>query len=59
MEPLFSLLILGLVLALIYWVVSTFISGRPLQIVGVLFALILVVYALRAFGILGGGPLRL
>jgi hypothetical protein len=46
-----TLLIIGLLLALVYYVVSMFISGKPLQIIGVILALIFLLYALRALGV--------
>lgn len=54
MEPLIAIVVITLLLALVYWGVSTFISGTPLRIVGLLFALIVVLYTLRAFGLLAG-----
>lgn len=50
-STLISLLISGLVLYLIYYVARMFIKGQPLKIIGIILALVFVLYALRAFGI--------
>jgi hypothetical protein len=49
---LITLLIVGLVLYLIFWVASKFIQGVPLQIIGIILGLLWLLYALRALGLL-------
>ena len=46
---LFSLLIAGLILYVIYYIVGMFIKGQPLKIIGIILGLIFLLYALRAF----------
>jgi hypothetical protein len=46
---LITLLIAALVLVIIYVVVGMFIQGRPLQIIGIILALVLLLYALKLF----------
>ena len=41
------LLVLALVLALVYWIASMFLSGTPLKIVGAILGLIFVITALH------------
>ena len=48
-ETLITLLIVALVLVLIYYVVGWFITGRPLQIIGIILGLCFLLYALRIF----------
>jgi hypothetical protein len=43
------LLIVALVLVLIYFVIGMFITGRPLQIIGIILGLLFLLYALRVF----------
>jgi DNA integrity scanning protein DisA with diadenylate cyclase activity len=50
---LISILVVALVLAVVYWLVSMFIQGRPLQIVGAILALILLLVALERLGLVG------
>ncbi len=45
------LLIAALVLWLIYFLVGKFITGVPLQIIGIILGLILLLYALNLFGV--------
>ncbi len=45
------LLIAALVLWLIYFLVGKFITGTPLQIIGIILGLILLLYALNLFGV--------
>jgi hypothetical protein len=52
------LLIVGLVLWLVYFVVGKFMSGTPYQIIGIILALIFLLYALNALGILTGIGIR-
>lgn len=49
-------LIVALVLYLIYFVAGMFISGKPLQVIGVILLLVLVLYALNLFGVALPGP---
>lgn len=48
---LITLLIVALILVVIYLVVGMFISGKPLQIIGLILGLLLLLYALRLFHI--------
>ncbi len=52
------LLIAALVLWIVYFLVGKFIQGTPLQIVGIILGLILLLYALNLFGVLlpANGP---
>ena len=47
-----AILVLALILWLVFYFVSKFVTGVPLQIVGILFAVLLVAYALKALGLL-------
>jgi hypothetical protein len=47
------LLIFGLVLYLVYFIVGKFVTGKPLQIIGIILGLIFLLYALNALGIFG------
>jgi uncharacterized membrane protein len=51
LTSLISLLIVALVLWIIYFIVGKFIQGTPLQIVGIILGLILLLYGLRIFGV--------
>lgn len=51
LTSLLTLLIVALVLVLIYYVVGMFITGKPLQIIGIILGLVLLIYALRLFGV--------
>jgi ABC-type multidrug transport system permease subunit len=55
---LIALLIIGLILFLIYYVCGLFIKGQPHQVIGIILALIFLLYALHAFGLLGGVAIR-
>jgi hypothetical protein len=57
-QILISLLIIGLVLWLIYFIIGKFVSGTPYQIIGIILALIFLLYALNALGILGLGTFK-
>ncbi len=46
------LLIAALVLWIVYFLVGKFVQGTPLQIVGIILGLILLLYALNLFGVL-------
>jgi hypothetical protein len=50
---LITLLIIGLILYLIFFICGLFIQGRPQQIIGVILALIFLLYALQRLGLLG------
>jgi hypothetical protein len=54
-QSLIILLILALVLYLIWFIVGKFITGTPHQIIGIILGLILLLYALRLFGLLNLG----
>ena len=43
------LLVAGLVLYVIFWILSQFVQGVPLKIVGAILALIFILYALKLF----------
>lgn len=47
------LVIVGLILYLIYYVLGLFIPGRPHQIIGVILALIFLLYCIQALGLIG------
>lgn len=51
-QSLIILLILALILYLVWWIVGRFITGTPHQIIGMILGLILLLYALKLFGIL-------
>ena len=51
-QSLIILLILALILYLIWFIVGKFITGTPHQIIGIILGLILLLYALKIFGIL-------
>ncbi len=50
-QKLINLVIVGLVLALLYYVVGIFIHGTILMIVGLILLLVFLLYVLRTFGI--------
>ena len=63
-EILIHVLVLFAVLAVLFWIVKLGVEhfGAPpvlVQIVGLVFVLIFLLGALRAFGIVAGGPWRL
>jgi hypothetical protein len=49
---LITLLILALILYLIWYVVGMFVKGQPHQIIGIILALIFLLYALNTIGLL-------
>jgi hypothetical protein len=51
-QSLIILLIIALILYLIWWIVGKFITGTPHQIIGIVLGLILLLYALKMFGVL-------
>ena len=53
-ETLIYVLIVALVLWIIFYIAGKFVTGTPLNIIGAILALIFVLYALRALGIIGG-----
>jgi hypothetical protein len=55
---LITLLVTALILYLIYYVVGLFIKGQPHQIIGLILALIFLLYALSVIGILPTFHLR-
>jgi hypothetical protein len=46
-----TLLIVALVLYIVYFVVGMFIQGMPLQIIGIILGLLLLLYALKLFNV--------
>jgi hypothetical protein len=55
LQILLVLLIMALVLYLIFFVAGKFITGTPLQIIGIILGLIWLIYALNALGLFPGG----
>jgi hypothetical protein len=55
---LISLLIVGLILYLIWYVCGLFIKGQPQQIIGIILGLIFLLYALNQLGLLGIHPVK-
>lgn len=53
LSALLSILLLALILWLVYFIASKFMSGTPLTITGVILGIILVVYALQRLGVAG------
>jgi hypothetical protein len=53
-QTLIILVIVALILALIYYAVSIFVGGKPLQIIGIILALVFLLYVLRTFNLLPG-----
>ena len=51
MEPIVAIIIVFLVLFLIYCAVGKFIQGVPLTVIGIILAIIFLVYALQRLGI--------
>lgn len=51
LQALLHLLIVGIVLAIVYFVASKFVQGTILQLIGLLCVVILLIYGLRLFGI--------
>lgn len=51
LQTLIVLLIMALVLYLIFFVAGKFITGTPLQIIGIILGLIWILYALNALGL--------
>lgn len=58
LQTLLVLLIMALVLYLIFFVAGKFITGTPLQIIGIILGLIWIIYALNALGLFPGGAIR-
>jgi hypothetical protein len=52
LTTLITLLIVGLVLAIIYYVTGMFIQGKILQIIGIILGLVFLLYALKAFNLI-------
>jgi hypothetical protein len=46
-----TLLVLGLILYLVWYVVGLFIKGQPHQVIGIILGLIFLLYALYALGL--------
>jgi amino acid transporter len=51
LQTLIILLIMALVLYLVFFVCGKFITGTPLQIIGIILGLIWLLYALNALGL--------
>lgn len=51
LTSLITLLVLALVLWLVYYIVGMFIKGQPLTIIGIILGLILLIFALKQFGL--------
>jgi hypothetical protein len=51
-QSLIVLLIIALVLYLVWWIIGRFVSGTPHQIIGLVMALILLLYVLSMLKIL-------
>jgi hypothetical protein len=51
-ETLITLLLVALIFLLVYYCVSLFMGGRPLQIVGIILGLLFLLYALRALKVI-------
>lgn len=48
---LITFLIVALIAYLVWWIIGKFVSGTPHQIIGIVIALVLLLYALRLFGV--------
>lgn len=53
MEPIVAILLVAVILLGLYWLCSKFTSGTPLNIIGIVLAVILVLYALNRLGLMG------
>jgi hypothetical protein len=51
-QSLIILLVVALILYLIWYMVGWFITGKPHQVIGIILGLILLLYALKSFGLL-------
>lgn len=51
-EALIAVLIVALILWVIWFLLGKFVSGTPRDIIGIIFALVLALYALERFGLL-------
>lgn len=51
-ETLITLLVVALVLVVVYYVVGMFITGKPLQIIGLILGLVFLLYVLKSFNLL-------
>lgn len=51
---LITLIIVGLILYLIWYVIGLFIKGQPHRVIGIILALIFLLYCLQVLGIFGG-----
>ena len=51
LTTLLTLLIVGLVLVVIYYVAGMFLGGNILNIVGIILGLVFLIYALKAFNL--------
>jgi hypothetical protein len=57
MDALINILVAAIVLLLVWWILSQFMPPKITKVIGVLFGVILLVYALKVLGIFnwGGG----
>lgn len=53
MEPIIAILIVALILFGLYWLASRLTSGTPLRVIGIVLAVVLVLYALNRLGLIG------
>ncbi len=51
MDPIIAILIVFLLLFVVYWLAGKFTSGVPHQVIGVVLAIVFVVYALNRLGV--------
>jgi hypothetical protein len=55
MSALIQILVVAIVLLVLWWILSQFMPPKIANVIAVLFGVILLVYALKALGIIGGG----
>lgn len=53
LTALLTILIVALVLIILYWLLGKLCGGVPLQVIGVILALILLLFALKKLGLTG------
>lgn len=52
LESLLMILVVALVLLVVYFAVGKFIQGAPLQVIGMILGLVLLIYALKELNVL-------
>ena len=52
MEALIAILVVAVILLILWWVLSKFMPGNIAQVIGVIFGLILLLYAMQRLGFL-------